>query len=61
LVRRLIALSGTGLTELAVETLYGQALLLGHHPLRPADAAVLNRSFLGLLNHAVLGEADRDR
>ncbi len=60
LVRRLIALAGTGLTELSVEAIYGQALLLGHHPLRPADAALLNRSFLGLLNHAVIGEADRD-
>jgi molecular chaperone HtpG len=60
LIRRLIALSGTGLTELAVEAIYGQALLLGHHPLRPADAALLNRSFLGLLNHAVIGEVQRD-
>ncbi|GAA1755936.1 HSP90 family protein [Luedemannella helvata] len=60
LVRRLIALSGSGLTELSIEAIYGQALLLGHHPLRPADAALLNRSFLGLLNHAVIGEADRD-
>ncbi|GAA1785835.1 HSP90 family protein [Luedemannella flava] len=60
LVRRLIALTGSGLTELAVEAIYGQALLLGHHPLRPADAALLNRSFLGLLNHAVIGEAERE-
>jgi molecular chaperone HtpG len=28
-------------------------LLLGHHPLRAADTAVLNRSFLGLLEWAV--------
>jgi len=32
--------------------------LLGHHPLRPVDSAVLNRSFLGLLNHAVLSGPD---
>ncbi|MFI0447709.1 HSP90 family protein [Actinomadura sp. 6N118] len=42
-----------GLIELAVQALYGQALLLGHHPLRAADTAVLNRSFLGLLDWAV--------
>ncbi|TYK43228.1 HSP90 family protein [Actinomadura decatromicini] len=43
----------TELVELAVQALYGQALLLGHHPLRPADTAVLNRSFIGLLEWAV--------
>ncbi|GAA2634622.1 HSP90 family protein [Actinomadura fulvescens] len=42
-----------GLVELAVQALYGQALLLGHHPLRAVDTAVLNRSFLGLLDWAV--------
>jgi molecular chaperone HtpG len=34
-----------------------QALLLGHHPLRPADTAVLNQSFLGLIGRAVAGGA----
>ncbi|MFC7615117.1 hypothetical protein ACFQV2_17990 [Actinokineospora soli] len=38
---------------LAVEALYGQALLMGYHPIRPSDAALLNRSFLGLLDQAV--------
>lgn len=55
LVRRVIALPNVELVALAVEALYGQALLLGHHPLRPVDAALLNRSFLGLLDHAVPG------
>lgn len=41
------------LITLAVEGLYGQALLLGYHPIRPADAALLNRSFLGLIDQAV--------
>ena len=41
------------LIGLAVEALYGQALLLGHHPLRPADTALLNQSFLGLLDRAM--------
>ncbi|WP_433329107.1 HSP90 family protein [Spirillospora sp. CA-294931] len=53
LARRVTALAEEGLIELAVQGLYGQALLLGHHPLRAADTAVLNRSFLGLLEWAV--------
>ncbi len=56
LVRRIASLTDQRLMELAVEGLYGQALLLGHHPLRPADTALLNRSFLGLLDKAVLGD-----
>jgi molecular chaperone HtpG len=53
LVRRIASLGDSRLIQLAVEGLYGQALLLGHHPLRPADSALLNRSFLGLLDRAV--------
>ncbi|MFC4910630.1 HSP90 family protein [Actinomadura gamaensis] len=53
LTRRIAALTDPALAETAVQALYGQALLLGHHPLRPADSAVLNRSFLGLLDWAV--------
>jgi molecular chaperone HtpG len=53
LTRRVTSLSEPALIELAVQGLYGQALLLGHHPLRLADTAVLNRSFLGLLDWAV--------
>ncbi len=56
LVRRVTALGDPELVVLAVEALYGQALLLGHHPIRPADAALLNTSFLGLLGRAVPGE-----
>ncbi|MEU4214281.1 HSP90 family protein [Actinoplanes sp. NPDC026623] len=56
LVRRVTALGDPDLTALAVEALYGQALLLGYHPIRPADAALLNTSFLGLLGRAVPGE-----
>jgi molecular chaperone HtpG len=59
LVRRIAGLPDPGLIELAVHSLYGQALLLGYHPVRPADAALLNRSFLGLLERAVpAGAAD---
>jgi molecular chaperone HtpG len=53
LVRRIATLTDPSLVTLAVEALYGQALLLGYHPLRPADAALLNGSFLGLLDRAV--------
>jgi molecular chaperone HtpG len=53
LVRRICRLTDPDLVRLAVESLYGQALLLGYHPIRPADAALLNRSFLGLLEQAV--------
>ncbi|MGX7669042.1 HSP90 family protein [Plantactinospora sp. DSM 117369] len=56
LVRRVSALGEPALVGLAVEALYGQALLLGYHPIRPADAALLNSSFLGLLGRAVPGQ-----
>jgi molecular chaperone HtpG len=58
LVRRITVLDDPALVGLAVEALYGQALLLGYHPIRPADAALLNSSFLGLLNRAVPGGHD---
>ncbi|MBM7789230.1 HSP90 family protein [Tenggerimyces flavus] len=53
LVKRICGLTDPELVRLAVEALYGQALLLGYHPIRPADAQLLNRSFLGLLDQAV--------
>ena len=57
LVQRVAALGDPDLVGLAVDALYGQSLLLGYHPIRPADAALLNRSFLGLLDRAVPKEA----
>lgn len=56
LIRRVAAIGDAELAGLAVESLYGQALLLGHHPIRPSDAALLTTSFLGLLDRAVPGE-----
>lgn len=53
LVRRVVGLTDLTLAATAVEALYGMALLHGHHQLRPADTAALNRSFLGLLDWAV--------
>ncbi|MBF9067129.1 HSP90 family protein [Streptacidiphilus fuscans] len=55
LIRELSELAATvdpQLSETAVEALYGQALLLSRRPLRPSDHALLNRSFLGLLEFA---------
>ncbi|MDL9935596.1 HSP90 family protein [Gordonia sp. ABSL1-1] len=49
----LTGIADTHLIELAVQALYGQALLAGHHPVAAADAGLLNRSFLGLLERAL--------
>jgi molecular chaperone HtpG len=54
-VRRVSALGEAELAGTAVESLYGQALLMSRRPLRPADTALLNRSFMNLLEH-VTGE-----
>ncbi|WP_211116278.1 HSP90 family protein [Glycomyces buryatensis] len=50
-VRRVSAIGDPELAGTAVESLYGQALLLSHRPLRSADTALLNRSFMNLLEH----------
>lgn len=50
-VRRIAAISDPQLAGTAVESLYGQALLMSHRPLRSADTALLNRSFMNLLEH----------
>ena len=42
-----------GLAAMGVESLYTRALLMGHHKLRAADLAALDRSFLGLLDRAM--------
>ncbi|GLZ04009.1 molecular chaperone HtpG [Actinomadura sp. NBRC 104412] len=60
LARRITSLTDEALIELAVQGLYGQALLYGQHPLRPADTAALNRSFLGLLEWAVHGTGGQE-
>jgi len=52
LLRRLAAVSDEALLGVAVESLYGQALLMTHRPLRPTDAALLNRAFGELLDRA---------
>src|SRR5262249_55821974 len=55
LVPQIAAIGDEELVALAVEGLYAQALLEGHQPLRPADRAALNQSFLGLLRRAMGG------
>ena len=61
LVRRMASLNDRELAQLAVEGLYGHALMLGYHPISPADSALVNRSFLGLLDQAVPTEEDPNR
>jgi len=53
LVRRLAARAEDPVVGLALEGLYAHALMQGHHPITPADAALVNRSFLGLIEQAV--------
>ncbi|WP_344105481.1 HSP90 family protein [Myceligenerans crystallogenes] len=52
LVRRVGAIDDQELAGLAVEALYGQALLQARRPLRPVDQALVNRAFAGLLEWA---------
>lgn len=52
LVRRIGSLGDPELIGTATESLYGQALLMAQRQLRPADSALLNRAFLGLLEWA---------
>ncbi|MBX6384515.1 MAG: HSP90 family protein [Microbispora sp.] len=51
-VRRLATIRDRTLLVTAVEALYAQALLMTHRPLRPKDAALLNRAFDQLLGWA---------
>jgi molecular chaperone HtpG len=58
-VRRMARIRDRELLGTAVQSLYGQALLMTHRPLRPADAALLNRAFGDLLDRATrTGTAD---
>ena len=61
LVRRVAAVTNPDLTATAVEALYGHALLMSRRPLRNSDSALLNRSFLGLLDHAVHSSPPEDQ
>ncbi len=53
LVRRVATVETPELATMAVEALYGHALLMSRRPLRPPETALLNRAFLGLLDQAV--------
>lgn len=57
LVRRISSLGDQELIGTAIESLYGQALLMAQRPLRPADTALLNRAFIGLLEWATHGDS----
>ncbi|GAA1073446.1 HSP90 family protein [Kitasatospora arboriphila] len=60
LVRRAATIPGKELAVIAAEALYGQAVLLTRRPLTAGESALLNRSFLGLLDHAMLGRDAAD-
>lgn len=61
LVRRIAKLADRKLAGRAVEMLYVQALLLGHHPLRAKEMSLLNSGLLGLIDYGVsAGEQRRD-
>jgi molecular chaperone HtpG len=59
LVRRLLAITDPELAGLAVEVLYGQTLLAGHHTLSRAASTAINRSLLGLLDRVSPSETER--
>nr|WP_084728848.1 HSP90 family protein [Streptacidiphilus neutrinimicus] len=59
LVRRAATITHRELVVTAVEALYGQAVLLTRRPLRASESALLNRSFISLLDHAMLGHEQR--
>ncbi|MFC9324251.1 HSP90 family protein [Kitasatospora sp. NPDC057015] len=55
LVRRASSITHRDLVVTAVEALYGQAVLLTRRPLLASESALINRSFISLLDHAMLG------
>ncbi|MGW4897980.1 HSP90 family protein [Kitasatospora sp. NPDC004240] len=55
LVRRAATISHRELAVTAAEALYGQAVLLTRRPLRSTESALINRSFISLLDHAMFG------
>ncbi|MBF6338387.1 HSP90 family protein [Nocardia abscessus] len=59
IVRRLARIGDPGLLKTAVESLYGQALLMTHRPLSAADTALLNRAFGEFLGWATQRAAGR--
>ncbi|WP_404189405.1 HSP90 family protein [Streptomyces tauricus] len=60
LIRRISSLDDRELIGTATESLYGQALLMAQRPLRPADSALLNRSFMGLLEWATHNDPPKE-
>lgn len=60
MIRRISSLDEPDLIGTATESLYGQALLMAQRPLRPADSALLNRAFIGLLEWATHTDPGKD-
>ena len=57
-VRRVLNVVDPVLFRLSIESLYCRALMLGHHPMQPADRVMLDRSFLALLDRALEGAGE---
>jgi molecular chaperone HtpG len=61
-IKRVAGIADPALLTAAVEAIYGQALLMTHRPLRPAEGALLNRAFGELLTWAAkAARASEDR
>lgn len=59
-VRRILTLRDPATIRLAAQSLYVRALHAGNHPVRPADTAVVEESFGGLLNTLLDTHATND-
>jgi len=59
LIRRLIAIPPGDLTADVIGGLYVQSLLAGRHPLRASDTALLNASYLSLIERALPARGDQ--
>jgi molecular chaperone HtpG len=59
LVRKVARLRAPALRRRAIEMLYVQSLLLGHHPLSARELALLNEGLLSLIEWAVVAEEGR--
>jgi molecular chaperone HtpG len=53
LVRRLAAVTDRNLLRSAIQMLYVQALLLGHHPLSSREMRLVNEGLLGLIDAGI--------
>ncbi|SFS52881.1 HSP90 family protein [Marininema halotolerans] len=58
LIKRLTKVEETSVLKQAIEMLYVQALLMGHHPLSDKEMALLNQGLLGMIESVVEKKED---